>query len=76
MAGAIKGSYTDRQIEDLCSRRWFGKLCLSYKILRNESPLYLFKLIPNSNRMHTTRNSYNITSFKVRHNFLKSYFFD
>ena len=61
MARAIKESSTDRQIEDLCSRCWFGKLCFSYKILKNKSPLYLFKLIPNSNRMHTTRNSYNRT---------------
>ena len=29
----------------------------------------------NSSRMRTTRNSDNITPFKIRHNFLQNYFF-
>ena len=43
-----------------------------YKILKNKSPPYLFNLISSSSRMHTTRNSNNITPFKVRHIFFAS----
>ena len=80
MTGAIKGSSTEKLyqlvgIEDLPSRRWLRKLCLFYKILKNKSPLHLFNLIPNSTRMHTTRNADNITPFKVKHNFFKNSFF-
>ena len=40
MTGAIKGSSTEKLyqelgIKNLRSRRWFRKLCLSYKILKN-----------------------------------------
>ena len=80
MTGAIKGSSTEKLyqelgIEHLRSRRWFRKLCLFYKIIKSKSPPYLFNLIPRSSRFHTTRNSDNITSFKVRHNFFKNSFF-
>ena len=80
MTGAIKGSSTEKLyqefgIEHLRSRRWFRKLCLLYKIIKSKSPPYLFNLIPRSSRLHTTRNSDNITPFKVRHNFFKNSFF-
>ena len=80
VTGAIKGSSTERLyqelgIEDLGWRRWFRKLCFSYKILKNKSPPFLFNLIRSSSRMHTTWNSDNIAYFKVRHNFFKKYFF-
>ena len=80
MTGAIKGSSTEKLyqelgIEHLRSRRWFRKLCLFYKIIKSKSPPYLFNLIPSSSRLHTTRNSDNITLFKVRHNFKKKKFF-
>ena len=80
MTGAIKGSSTDKLyqelgIEHLRSRRWFRKLCLFYKIIKNKSTPYLFNLIPSSSILHTTRNSDNITPFKVRLNFFKNSFF-
>ena len=80
MTGAIKGSSTEKLyqelgIEHLRSRRWFRKLCLFYKIIKSKSPPYLFNLIPRSSRLYTTRNSDNITPFKVRHNFFKNSFF-
>ena len=80
MTGAIRGLSTEKfyqelGIEHLRSRRWFRKLCLFYKILKNNSSPNLFNLIPSSSRMHTTRNSDNITPFKVRHNFFKNPFF-
>ena len=80
MTGTVKGSSTEKLyqelgIEDLRSRRWFRKLCLFYKIIKSESPPYLFNLIPSSSRTHTTKNSDNITTFKVRHNFFKNSYF-
>ena len=50
MTGAIKGLPTEKLyqelgIERLCSRRWFRKLCLFYKIIKGKSPPYLFSLI-------------------------------
>ena len=80
MTGAITGSSTEKLyqklgIEDLRSRRWFRKLCLFYKIIKSKSSSYLFNLIPCSSRLHTIRNSDNITPFKVRHNFFKNSFF-
>ena len=80
MTRAVKGSstgklYQELGIEHLRSRRWSRKLCLFYKIIKSESPPYLFNLIPSSSRLHTTRNSDKITPFKVRHNFFNNYFF-
>ena len=79
MIGAIKVSCTEKLYQELGTEhlpswRWFRKRCLFYKILKNKSPPYLFNLIPSSSRVHTTRNSNNITSFKVRHNFFKKIF--
>ena len=80
MTGAIKGSSTEKLyqelgVEHVRSRRLFRKLCLLYKIIKGKSPLYLFTLIPSSSKLHTTRNSDNITHFNVRHNFFKNSFF-
>ena len=73
ITGTIKESYTGKfyqelGIEHLPSRLCFRKPCLFYKISSNKLPPYLFNLIRSSCRMHTTRNSDNITPFKVKHN--------
>ena len=72
ITGAIRGTSTEKLyqvlgLESLKSRRWFRKLCHLYKIFNEKSPSYLFKLIPNFNRVHNTRLSYNIPPIKVRH---------
>ena len=71
MTGAVKGSPTEKLHQELAiqnfrSRRWFGKLCLFYKTYKNKSP---------PSKMYTTRNSNNITPFKLRHSFFKKDFF-
>ena len=68
ITGIIKGSSTERLyqelgIGDIRSRRLFTKLCLFYKTLKNKSPPHFFNVIPSRSRMHTTRNSNNITDF-------------
>ena len=51
-------------LESLKSRPWYRKMSFLYKVLKSESPSYLFNTIPNSNnRQHQTRNSDNIPSF-------------
>ena len=72
ITGAIRGTSTEKinqelGLESLKSRRWFGKLCHFYKIFNEKLPSYLFDLIPNFNRVHNTRLSYNIPPIKVGH---------
>ena len=46
-----------------------------YKVIKSESPSYLFNTIPNSNnRQHQTRNSGNIPSFFAKHDYFNSFF--
>ena len=80
ITGAIRGTSTEKiyqelGLESLKSRRWFRKLCHFYKIFNEISPSYLFNLIPNLNRVHNTRLSYNIPPIKVRYDYFKNSFF-
>ena len=43
--------------------------------MRTPPPPYLFKLIPNVNRVHHTRLSYKISPIKVRNDYFKNSFF-
>ena len=56
-------------------RRWFRKLCTFYKIYKNQSPLYLYNLIPLQVSSRITRSSNNIPCFYFKHNFFKNSFF-
>ena len=80
IAGAIRGTLTEKiyqelSLESLKPRRWFRKLCHFCKMFNEKFPSYLFKLIPNFNRGHNTRLSYNIPPIKVRHDYFKNPFF-
>ena len=55
--------------------RWYRKLCLFYKILKNQHPEYLFHLIPVTRAPYTIRNVHNLPIFKSKHNFFKNSFF-
>ena len=51
ITGAIRGTsrekiYQELGLESLQLRRWYRKLCLFYKVFKNEQPKYLFNLIP------------------------------
>ena len=79
ITGAIRGTSTEKinqelGLESLKSRSWFRKLCHFYKIFNDKSPSYLFNLIPNFNRVHNTRLSYNIPPVKVRYDYFKNSF--
>ena len=80
ITGAIRGTSTEKIYQELGleshkSRRWFRKLCHFYKIFNDKSPSYLFSLIPNFNRVHNTRRSYNIPTIKAKLDYFKNSFF-
>ena len=58
ITGAIRGTskeklYQELDLESLQLRRWYRKLGMFYKIYKNKSPQYLFKLIPEMKKpMH------------------------
>ena len=78
ITGAIRGTSTEKiyqelGLESLKFMRWFRKLCHFYKIFNDKFPSYLFNLIPNFNRVHNTRLSYNIPT--IKHDYFKNSFF-
>ena len=80
ITGAIRGTskeklFEELGLESLQHRRWYRKLCCFYKILKDQSPKYLFNIIPKLNRPYSTRNANNIPHFKVKHSFFKNTFF-
>ena len=76
MRGACKEKlYQELGLQSLQLRRWYWKIGIIYKIYKNKSPQYLFKLIPEKNHAYATRNLDNIPCFKIRHNFFKNSFF-
>ena len=49
--GAIRDTFKEKiyqelGLESLESKRWLNKLCFFFKILKNKSPDYLFRIIP------------------------------
>ena len=51
--------------------RWCKKLCLFYKISKENKSSYLFNLIPIKNLNYDTRNTDKITLFHAKHGFFK-----
>ena len=75
ITGAIRGTskeklYQELELESLEKRRWYQKLCYFYKIFNKQSPTYLLNIISMSNRSYFTRYVENVSSFKVRHDFI------
>ena len=80
ITGAIRGSsrekiYQELGLESLQLRRWYRKLCLFYKVFKNEHPKYFFHLIPVKSTPYATRTVGNIPLIKGKHNFFKNSFF-
>ena len=62
-------------MESLQQRRWYKKLCLFFKIYKNQCPKYLFDIIPQSNCQYRTRNAQNILHINVKHRVFKNSYF-
>ena len=78
--GAIRGTsrekiYQELGLEPLQQRRWYRKLCLFFKVYKNQCPKYLFDIIPQSNCPYRTRNALNIPHINVKHQFFKNSYF-
>ena len=80
ITGAIRETsreklYHELDFKSLVSRRWYGKLCCSYKVFKTQSPRYLLDVIPTVKRAYITRNNDKLFHFKVKHNYFKNSFF-
>ena len=80
ITGAIRGSsreklYQELGFESLQQRRWYRKLCLLYKKIKNQSPKYLSELIPPARQAYMTRYNKSITLLNVKHDYFKNSFF-
>ena len=80
ITGVIRGTskenlFEELSLESLQHRRWYGKLCCFYKILKDQSPKYLFNIIAKLNKPYSTRNANHIPHFKIKHSFIKNTFY-
>ena len=70
ITGAIRGTsrekiYQELVLESLQLRRWYRKLCLFYKVFKNEHPKYLLHLIPARFTSYATTTESNIFLIKT-----------
>ena len=80
ITGAIRGTskeklYNKLGLESLQNRQWYRKLSFLYKIIANQSPSYLFKMIPRKNTSYPTRRSDNIPLLGRKDNFFQNSYF-
>ena len=80
ITGAVRGTsreklYQELGFESLPQRRWYRKLCCLFKIIKNQSPSYLFQLVPSPNIRYFSRNSENIRQLRTKQDFFKNSFF-
>ena len=80
ITGAIRGSsreklYQELGLETLQQRRWYRKLCCFYKILKSQSPKYLYSTIPVHNMSYRTKQCNKIPAINMKHDFFNSIFF-
>ena len=80
ITGAIRGTskekiYQKLGLESLQLCCWYRKLCLFYKVFKNEHRKYLFNLITVRSTPCTTRTVGNFPLIKAKHNFFKNSFF-
>ena len=74
ITGAVRGTsreklYQELGFESFQQRRWYRKLCCLFKIINNQSPRYLFRLVPSPNTIYFSRNSENIPQIRTNMTF-------
>ena len=62
-------------LKTLQQRPWYRKLWCFYKILKSQSPKYLYSIIPIHNMSYRTRQCNKIPAINVKHDFFKNTFF-
>ena len=80
ITSAIRGTsrektYQELGLESLQQRRRYRKLCLFFKVYKNQCPKYLFDIIPQSHCQYRTRNAHNIPHINMKHQFFKNSYF-
>ena len=77
--GAIRTSreklYEELGFESLQQRSLYRKLCCFFKIINNQSPWYLFQLVPSPNIIYFSPNSENIPQLRTKRDIFKNSFF-
>ena len=61
--------YNELGLESLSNTRWHRKLSFLYKGIANQSPSYLFNMIPGKNTSRPTRGLGSIPLLGAKHNF-------
>ena len=83
ITGAIQGTsrdkiYQELGLESLKSRRWYKRLSLMFKIMKEEAPNYLTNLIPKCEQTIRTRNNhipvYHCRTESFKHSFFPLHF--
>ena len=67
--------YQELDFESFQQRRQYRKLCCLFKIINNQSPSYIFQLVPSQNTRYFARNSENTPQLRTKHDFFKNSFF-
>ena len=80
IAGAIHGAskeklYSELGLKSLQNRRWYRKLSFFYKVIANQSPSYLFNVIPVKKASGPTRGSDDIPLLGTKYNFFQNSYF-
>ena len=80
ITGTIRGSYREKLhqelgLETLQQRRWHRKLRCFYKILKSQSPKYLYSIISIHNMSSRTRQCNEIPIINMKHVFFKNIYF-
>ena len=66
--------YRESGLATLQQRHWYRKLCCFYKILKSQSPKYLYSIIPTHNMSYKTRQCNKILAINVKYDFFKNTF--
>ena len=79
ITGAVRETSTEKLyqelgFESLQQRRWYRKLCCLFKVINNQSPTYLFQLVPSPNTRYFSRSSKNIPQLRTKHDFFENSF--
>ena len=79
ITGAVRGTsreklYQELGFESLQQKCWYRKLCL-FKIMNNQSPRYLFQLVPSLSTKYFSWSSKNIPKLQTKHDFFENSFF-
>ena len=63
------------RLESFKRRGWHRKLCIFYKILKENKPVYIYNLVPTKNSHYNTRNTEKLIPFHIKHKFFNFFFF-